>query len=206
MLLSFPSICGKSEGFEITYCGEGLAEILEAIDKKPELLSNAKKQKAIKQFYKNAEPTENIQKSQFNGKSICFSSDFEKNEPRSTIILIQMLIDRGAKYVTKVSDDDYFVATDTELSNAAPPEHSRYYSALCVKKSNKSIEIISFDTLFEMLGISADSLLDMPMPPAPKSNPVNSIARAYLRGNGALSTLGENLKAKGIDLSKIYSN
>jgi len=205
VLITFPCVCGKSESFEITYFGEGLAEILEAIDKNPHLLTNAKKQKAIKQFYKNAEPTGDIISCDLNNKSICFSSDFEKNEPRGTIILIQMLIDRGAKYITKVSDDDYYVATSEELENEAPDAHSRYYSALCMKKSGKGIKIISFFELCKMLDISIEHISQLPMPAAPKRNPSNIKARSYSRGNDAISTLGENLKAKGIDLLKVYS-
>lgn len=53
----------------------------------------------------------------------------EKNSAAETLKLIQVLANLGCKYNAKVSEDDYYVASDEELLEPIPKENTRYFAA-----------------------------------------------------------------------------
>lgn len=78
----------------------------------------------------NISPEGEIIKSRLNGKKYCFSRNFEMENIRITLILMQLM-------------KKLYIATDTELST--PPEpHTRFVMALEKYNSGEDIEILTF--------------------------------------------------------------
>ena len=195
-----PTACGKSHNFNIMYTGNSLSEMLDALDKNINALSNSKKQQCVRKFSEEVTPQGTIEKSKLNGTRICFSSKYEKTKVRETLILIQLLANYGCKYNTKVSENDYYVASDEELIATEIDIHSRYYSA--TKEDGRNVKILSFDELFVLLKITEEEFFKMKLPKiATKKRNEKKKKSFYSTGNDS-TTLGDVLRARGIDLSK----
>lgn len=124
-----PMACGKSYNFNIQYTGDDLQSMMNALEKNPNALSQGRKQKCIQNFAETVVEEGNIIESCLNNKSLCFSRVFEKNSAAETLKLIQVLANLGCKYNEKVSEDDYYVASDEELLEPIPKENTRYFAA-----------------------------------------------------------------------------
>ena len=195
-----PTACGKSHNFNIMYTGNSLSEMLDALDKNINALSNSKKQQCVRKFSEEVTPQGTIEKSKLNGTRICFSSKYEKTKVKETLILIQLLANYGCKYNTKVSENDYYVASDEELIATEMDIHSRYYSA--TKEDGRNVKILSFDELFVLLKITEEEFSKMKLPKiATKKRNEKKKKSFYSTGNDS-TTLGDVLRARGIDLSK----
>ena len=81
-----PTACGKSYNFNIMYTGNSLREMLEALDKNINSLSNNKKQLCIRKFSEKVRPEGRIVHSRLTGTKICFSSQYEKNNVKDTLM------------------------------------------------------------------------------------------------------------------------
>lgn len=100
----------------------------------------------------------------------------------------------------KVLENDYYVASDEELTNPTPQEHSRYHIA--VNSTNpKRIKVMSLDEFLSILNISPETLATLEMPKVPKH--VKEKTNVYSVGK-ASNTLGDKLLAQGIDLTKLF--
>lgn len=194
-----PTANGSSRNFNIMYTGNSLPEMIESLSKNINSLSNNKKDACIRQFAKKVEARGEIIKSELTGCKLCFSPIFEKENVKDTLVLIQLLADHGCRYNLKVSENDYYVATQEELVLTEINEHTRYYSAL--HNADSGCKIISFADLFNMLSMTEEEIKNSPWPKI-KFHKQNK--RVYSSDKNTY-TIGEQLKSKGVDLAKIFT-
>lgn len=194
-----PTANGSSYNYNIRYTGSSLPEMLEALSNNINSLSNNRKSRCLMQFAEKVQARGAIISSQLSGCKLCFSSAFEKDNIKDALILIQLLADHGCQYHTKVSENDYYVATQEELELIEVPEHTRYYSAL--HNTETVCKVVSFDKLYEMLSVTEQEVRAAPWPKIEKKKEIST--KVYSFGM-ASSTIGDQLKAKGVDLSKLF--
>ena len=196
-----PNACGRSHNFNIMYTGNSLKEMLETLSRNASALSNNKKQLCIRKFIEVVQPTTEIRNGILNGTKICFSTGYERDHTKETIILIQLLSNCGCSYNFKVSDNDYYVATASELNDESNDnKHSRYYAATH-REDGHIVKVISLQDLCNILGINEESLSTMEMPAVPKRTKQKS--RVCYSSGKATITLGDIFKMSGIDLKNI---
>lgn len=195
-----PTACGKSHNFNVQYTGNSLSSMLSALAKNENTLSQSKKKLCIQKFSEKVQAEGKIIKNRFTNTKLCFSSSYEKNHIKDALVLIQLLANCGCKYNSKVSENDYYVATDEELTGGDIDNHTRYHAALH-NKGGRNVTVLSFDELFEILGLTPDSLSKHQMPKAPKRK--ENRKRVYSAGYVS-NTIGAHLKSKGIDLLSLF--
>lgn len=193
-----PTANGRSYKFSVSYTGSSLPEMLEALSKNVNSLSNARKERCFRQFVEKVVATGPINSSKLLGCKLCFSSAFERNSIKEALVLVQLLTNHGCQYNTKVSENDYYVATKEELELTEVDEHTRYYSALHNTETN--CKVISFDDLFALLSVSEEDIVQAPWPKIETTKPARS--KVYSRGESK-TTIGDILKSKGIVLSGV---
>lgn len=193
-----PTACGKSENFHYQYTGSSFKEMLEIIGKNPNQLSNNKKEQCLKKFIEKVKPLGKVRKHLLNNSTICFSKLIENHHIRDTFVLIQLLANIGCKYSTKVSDCNYYVAADEELLRTEVDVHTRYYAA-AFGESGEHVTLLTWNEFLEMLEVTEKDLCEMDMPTInhKEKRKENTI---YYSSGEVSSTLGDQLKAKGIDL------
>lgn len=195
-----PTAHGKSLNFDIQYASEDLESLIKTLWANPTALSQKKTKICIQKFAETVLPQKQIDKNILNDKKLCFSRSFEKNNPIDTLKLIQILADHGCKYNTKVSENDYYVASDEELSYSIPIEKTRYFTAL-KEDNNKNIKILSFDEFLSLINLTESNLKKIGMPTVPHKE---NKKRASCSKNKESNTIGNYLRAQGIDLSKLF--
>ena len=196
-----PTACGKSENFHYQYTGSSFKEMLEIIGKNPNQLSNNKKEKCLKKFIEKVRPQDKARNKYLSNSTICFSKLIEKKRIRDTFVLIQMLSNIGCKYNTKISECDFYVAADEELRQTEIDVHTRYYAA-AFGESGEHVTLLTWNEFLEMLEVTEKNLSEMEMPTI---NPKEKRQRntVYYSSGETRSTLGDQLKAKGIDLQAL---
>ncbi len=203
------SACGECHKFHYEFFGRGLNDIIEQIFKNEDLVGRKMKAACFKQFVEEVKAEEDIINSLLNNKKLCFSPDIERKDIKHAIQLVQLLANHGCGYDTAVPNVDYYVASNEELEKSEVEENSRYNSALI-----HEIKVISLNELYEMLGVTKEDINKAPLPncsnkkvqlPQKNRKKTNNEPKVYTSGEVA-STLGDALKAKGIDLSKLFVN
>lgn len=196
-----PTACGSSRNHMIRYTGDGLKEMLLALDNNPESLSNGKKEKCIKKFNESIGQEGEIIKSRLNGKKYCFGRRFEMENIKLALILMQLLKNHGCSYNTNVKDDELYIATNVELST--PPEpHTRFIMALEKYNAGEKMEILTFQELYKLLNITEDEIRKMHIPIVEEKKMRKKCTRTYSTGK-IDNTIGAILRTKGIDIAKI---
>lgn len=201
LMVLCPTACGTSHNFNIQYTGNDLQSMMNALEKNPNALSQGRKQKCIQKFAEIVVPQGNIVASSLNNKSMCFSREFEKSNTADVLKLIQVLANLGCKYNTKVSEDDYYVASNEELLDPTPKENTRYFAAL-KNADGRNVKIISFKEFLAIIDLTTDEIKQLKMPVVPKRKTKKK--KAYSTGSNSY-TIGDQLRAQGIDLTK-WSN
>ncbi len=174
---------GRSKGFRIAYRGNSLFDVLEMLSKDEKSISTKKRNLCVIRFAEEVKPKGNIIKSALLGKRLCFSADFEREHTKDSLVLIQLLADRGCGYSTMLSKDSYYVATQEELASKEVKERTRYSFAL-----HNNYRIISFSKLYRLLSVTEDEVKRMPMPKVEK--------RVYLPLNETLKRKTKNKKVQ----------
>lgn len=195
-----PTACGNSYNFNIQYAGSDLQSMLKALESNSNALSQNKKKICIQKFSKEVQPYGKIVDSNLNGKKICFSMFYEKNYTKETIKLIQVLANYGCEYNMKVSENDYYVASDEELANVEPEKKTRYEAALR-REDGRNITGLSFADFLKMVDLTTDALKTLKMPTIKKQK---STKRSVYSTGSVSNTLGDQLRAKGIDVAKLF--
>lgn len=195
-----PTACGRSYNFNIQYVGEDLQSMMNALDANPALLSEGRKKICIQKFSDKVVPHGRIKESCLNNKKLCFSRSFEKNNTKEVLKLIQILANHGCEYNTKVSENDYYVASDEEL-NMPSIENSRYCAALS-NENGRKVKILSFDEFLSIVNLTPEALgkLKMPIVPMQKHEEESFFPTEQVPSD----TVGDYLQAKGFDLSKLF--
>lgn len=198
-----PEACGKSDKFKAMYFGNSLKEMIDRLKADINSLSNNKKEKCLRKFAKRVDIHLPKVKSVLNGKQICFSKDFERNNIKETLALIQVLANHNCKYSAKVSECNYYVATQSELTATEIDKNSRFYAA-SIKDDGRNVEIISLEELLGLLEMTASDLANLPWPQVSKKEQErkHNRQRDFKQCRGA--TLGEIAMKQGVDLSKLF--
>ena len=128
----------------------------------------------------------------FAGKSVCIAQNYQKTNFNQVLSLLEILYSVGAFYKAKASECNIFILTE------GYEEDLRYIRAKQAIEEGVMIEFIPLSGILEKLSISEEYLS--------KKNHVREILnrkkqRSYQESKP--STLGELLKAKGINLSDI---
>ncbi len=196
-----PTACGTSHNFNIQYTGDDLQSMMNALENNANALSQGRKQKCIQKFTEAVVSEGNIIESCLNNKRLCFSRAFEKSNTADTLKLIQILANHGCKYNIKVSENDYYVASDEELLDPIPKENTRYFAAL-KNDDGRKVEVISFKDFLTIIDLSTDAIKQLKMPVVPKQK---SKKKKVYSTESNLYTIGDQLRVQGIDLTK-WSN
>ena len=97
-----------------------------------------------------------------------------------------------------VAEDNFYVASESELNEPNNKEHKRYYAATH-REDGHIVEILSLQDLCDILGILQDSLSKMDMPKLQKKS-----EKKFMYSTGTASTtLGEIVRLSGVDLKEI---
>lgn len=194
-----PIACGNSRNFNIQFSGNDLSSMLNALETNPNVLSQKAKKACIYKFSKSVQPQGQIRESCLNGKQICFSTLFEKNHAKETIKLIQILANYGCNYNMKVSENDYYVACESELTNTESGKNTRCLIAL-KNDGGRNIKVLSFAVFLKIIGLTIGELENIKMPTVQK----REIEKVYSTETIS-NTIGDQLRAKGIDITKIFT-
>lgn len=200
LMILCPMARGKSHNFNIQYTGDDLQSMINALEKNSNALSQSRKQKCIQKFAETVVLEGDIIKSCLNNKRLCFSREFEKSNTADTLKFIQVLANHGCKYNVKVSENDYYVASDEELLDPIPKENTRYFAAL-KNDDGRNVKVISFEELLSLVGLTIEMVKQLKMPTVPKQRTKNR--KVYSTGNFS-RTIGDQLRAQGIDLTKWF--
>ncbi len=193
-----PAACGSSENYMIRYKGNSLEEMLETVDKNPSALSNGKKERCIAKFAKSVRPQGEIIKSKLNGKNYCFGRRFEMNNVKLALLLIQLMKNHGSTYNTKVIENDLYIATDEEIIDGAQP-NTRYAMAQQKRETQQNFEILTFDELYKLIGVTEEELLKSHVPIIKECTIKKEAEKTFSTGK-LDNTIGALLRDKGIDI------
>lgn len=197
-----PTACGKSDDFFYRYDGSSLTDMLAAIETNPELLSYKKREKCFKEFVEKLEEEDEIIESKLNGTVFCFSKFYEKHCTKETFVFLQQMYNYGCTYTSVVCNCDYYIPSEQELEDDGTDVHTRYYAA-AVSNRNPPIKIITMDEAMLLFDLTPTQLRTMEMPKVRKQKKKKAQTLCYSAGT-TTSTIGDRLKAKGIDLSALF--
>lgn len=197
LIARYNSASGTSHNFNIRYNGNDLQTMINTLETNPDALNNKRKQQCIQQFAKEVQSQGKVIGSCLNGKKLCFSKDNEQKHTLEVIKIIQHLANYGCKYNMKVSENDYYVADESELKRE-PERNTRYIMAL---ETDGGVKIIAFTEFLNMVNLTVDKLKAIKTPTIKKKSVKK---KAHLMGKVS-STLGDMLKAKGEDVTKLLS-
>ena len=199
-----PAVCGSSHNFNIMYAGNSLPEMLAALDKDANSLSNKQKSKCLAEFAKLVQPNGEVVESKLTNTKLCFSTRFEKEHTKETLKLAQLLANHGCRYNGKVSENDYYVISSDELTNPQIKEDSRYEIATRGDEG-VNVTVMTLEELLAILKVSPEQLAEMEMPTVAEKSKKKARHDGNFRVGNFTNTLGDVLKAKGIDLTKAIS-
>lgn len=197
---------GYSQQGRSGYYGGSFEEMFELVDKNLELLPQKSRRRLLNNYIDRLTSAEETDLPLY-GKTVCFSKDIENESLRDTIILIGLIYSAGGRYDGVVSNCNIFVATDEELALKEPKERTRYRS-VCFEKRRygKKTRVMSIRDFCRMLSLEPSMLADMPMPtPPPKKRDREGSGDCVFSCGSAEGTIGDMMRAKGIDLVALFS-
>lgn len=114
------------------------------------------------QFLDNVQPQTEYDK-KLQGLKFSISINYEENHYKQMLNIVQLLCNYGATYVMKASLADVFVKYDILFEDGTfkPCSKLKYVTEAC--NNGSKIEIISFESFMDMLGITEKQLDEMPM-------------------------------------------
>lgn len=197
-----PLSCGSSNNFNIAYNGDSIDEQIELLLKNPNALSMNKKKLCLEKFIESVQPIGELVQSKLNGKKLCLSYQYEKEYVVETLRIIQLLANHGCKYNIRVSENDYYVPTASELESEQVDVHTRYYAAL-KKDDGRRVEIMTFAELYSILEVTEGLLRSVELSKVTQQRKsMKKGMRNYITGK-ATNTLGDILKRNGVVLSDV---
>lgn len=161
------------------------------------------------QFLDGVKPQGEVVSSELNGKTLTITLNYQNVHFKEMLSIIQLLKNHDCTYKLKASECDYMVTAVVFNEDGTERTCSKLKYVNQAIAEGKQIKIITFEELLSILKTSEGELLNMPFPEEScflKKNKKRESTRkeriTYSSGHGG-STLGELLKAQGIDLSKI---
>ena len=165
------------------------------------------------QFLDGVVPRGNICKNELTGKKLCISQNYEYGHYKQMLSIIQLLTNCGCEYCLKASDADCFVTYKLIDADGNEKECTRQKFVNDAIENGAEIKIIPFDELLRILGVTEEEVEAIPYPDEScfvkkrrefKNNRTKlhqKPVKVYSSGNQPPSTLGDLLKASGVDLS-----
>ena len=192
------SVCGVSENHEISYHDRSLEELVRIVEAHPEQLGNKRRRACVSQYAEAWPPCAEPAPSPLAGKSLCFSAGFEQKETGLVMRLIRALAERGCRYHMLAAEIDYIVLTPEEASGEEPCPRLQ-----CVRTAGRA-EVLDYPTFYKMLGMSEEEVAATPLvlPKREKREKRRPRGVCYSTAESGGTTLGDLLRARGIDLSK----
>ena len=192
-----PTCSGESRDFEITYDHDENSANTWIVAAKSTPANVIKKERAgyFKQFLKTVVPQGKIVQSELRGKKICISSNYEHYHFKEMLEIVQSIVNHGGTYQREASECDCFVTFDLidEMGNSKPC--ARLKSVNATIASGKSIEIISFKKLLNILGISEEQLASLPAPNIDLRHSQHKMSQSIPDPQHLTINLGELIKA-----------
>ena len=78
-------------------------------------------------------------------------------------------INPECEYNQKVSENDYYVASDVEIENQHPEENTRYWAALN-NGDGRRVSVLSFNEFLSIVDLTTEKIQQMKMPTALKQS------------------------------------
>lgn len=157
----------------------------------------------MKNFIHRLQLSEEKQEELFFGKSVCISSQFQKKRFNEFLAIIERLYSLGATYTGKASVCDIFIEYQD-----GEEEEIRFASVKHAEEAdNKSIRIMSLEEALKALNLTAKDLnkvdhINSKLYTERKERKKERHGGTYYSTGESKSTLGDLLKAQGVDLSK----
>ena len=200
-----PTCSGEMKNFEIKYDVSNYDKWLNIAKTSPENVINKRNKILFSDFLRNVKMQGKGIKSILTGKSVCISNNYEKYHFKEMLSLVQLIINNGGTYVRKASMCDYFVKYNLIDVNGIENPCQRLKSAEDAIAQGSKIMVISFDELLGILKISNRELSKMPFPDSSSFISENNRV-GFQKNNKSITTLGEMLKTKGVDLEKLLQD
>ena len=127
----------------------------------PQRVSKNERRQGLAVFLERVKPTTKSENAWVAGKKFCLSKIYEQNRTKDCMVLIQMLIDAGGRYVQKVSECDFYV---TCAEDSEDDKKNRRYSAALRYMATGDLEAVRYDEILRRLGITDDELIFMKLP------------------------------------------
>ncbi len=163
----------------------------------------------MKNFIHRLQLSEEKQDELFFGKSVCISSHFQKKRFNEFLAIIERLYSLGATYTGKASVCDIFIEYQD-----GEEEEIRFASVKQAEETeNKSIQVLSLEEALKTLNLTLNELNKVDYINEKLYNERKERRRkrqrqrqTYYSTGESKTTLGDLLKAQGIDLSKFGQN
>lgn len=127
----------------------------------PQRVSKNERRQGLAVFLERVKPTTKTENAWVAGKKFCLSKIYEQNRTKDCMVLIQMLIDAGGRYVQKVSECDCYV---TCAEDSEDDKKNRRYSAALRYIATGDLEAVRYDEFLRRLGITDSELISMKLP------------------------------------------
>ena len=158
----------------------------------------------MKNFIHRLQLSEEKQDELFFGKSVCISSHFQKKRFNEFLAIIERLYSLGATYTGKASVCDIFIEYQD-----GEEEEIRFASVKQAEETeNKSIQVLSLEEALKVLNLTLDDLnkvdyINEKLYSERKERRKKGKGQTYYSTGESTTTLGDLLKAQGIDLSNL---
>lgn len=121
------------------------------------LRKNSGNYKVFEALVANAVPSGNTSDA-LKDKTVCMSLYYEEKHFRQMLLLVQLIVNAGGRYVTKAKDCSCFVLKKAYNSDGSLKRCHRYATIKRINKTQKKIDVITFEELLALLSISEKEL------------------------------------------------
>lgn len=133
------------------------------LNNKDNLMKTFSRERRIFNDFLSKVKSESKNKRTLKGIKCCISLNYEITHFKQMFNIVQLLVNKGAKYVTKASECNLFVECEmySETGNSRSCVRTKYVKETI--GNGKNIKIINFNELMSLLEITEDKLNLMPM-------------------------------------------
>lgn len=138
---------------------------------------------------------------------VCIGENFQKYFFNEFLALLELIYKGGGEYIRKASECDIFVQYDYFIESELQPDKRLESVRNAVESNGKVIRIIALAEYLHELGTSMEKLKerDVLRDKPEKKNNGSRHSSVYRSGGEVKTTIGDILKAQGIDLSSFTS-
>ena len=195
---------GYSREWKIGYYGGSLEESYELIDKHLELVPVKRRRRIFSSYIDRLEERDGNPGHPLYSKIVCFSPDIEQDRIRDAIVLIDKIYELGGGYDNNTFTVNIYIATEEELAAKRLDDHPRYASIIKARRKGRRLTIMTIRDLLSLLSITERELAELPLPPFPEKKKKNKSASLAYSCGAASGTVGDMMRAKGIDLLAMF--